>query len=57
MNAVILSFDPNEKQSVICERKQFRGFTTAHDPYSNIGLYIKFPACTRASLVPRPEEK
>ena len=22
MNAVILSFDPNEKQSVICERKQ-----------------------------------
>ena len=21
MNAVILSFDPNEKQSVICERK------------------------------------
>ena len=23
MNAVILSFDSNEKQSVICERKQF----------------------------------
>ena len=23
MNAVILSFDPNEKQSLICERKQF----------------------------------
>ena len=23
MNAVILSFDPNEKQSVVCERKQF----------------------------------
>ena len=23
MNAVILSFDPNEKQSVACERKQF----------------------------------
>ena len=23
MNAVILSFDPNKKQSVICERKQF----------------------------------
>jgi len=22
VNAVILSFDPNEKQSVICERKQ-----------------------------------
>ena len=22
MNAVIMSFDPNEKQSVICERKQ-----------------------------------
>ena len=22
MNAVILSFDPNEKQSVICERKR-----------------------------------
>ena len=23
MNAVILSFDPNEKQSLICKRKQF----------------------------------
>ena len=23
MNTVILSFDPNEKQSVVCERKQF----------------------------------
>ena len=23
MNAVILSFDPNENQSVTCERKQF----------------------------------
>ena len=23
MNAVILSFNPNKKQSVICERKQF----------------------------------
>ena len=24
MNAVIFSFDPNVKQSVICERKQFK---------------------------------
>ena len=24
MNAVIMSFDPNEKQSVICERKRMR---------------------------------
>ena len=24
MNAMIMSFDPNEKQSVICERKRMR---------------------------------
>jgi len=27
VNTVILSFDPNEKQSVICERKQFNNET------------------------------
>ena len=33
VNAVILSFDPNEKKSVICERKQFN-----YETYGSSGI-------------------
>ena len=39
MNAVIMSFDPNEKQSVICERNR----SLSRD---SLGLAMRIPLCS-----------
>ena len=46
MNAVILSFDQNEKQSVICERKQFNYETYGSSRIRNQLGKLKI-SCTR----------
>ena len=44
MNAVIMSFDPNEKQSVICERKLSDSVKSARKAKDKL-----HKACERAS--------
>ena len=51
MNAVILSFDPNEKQSVICERtmKRMRAVESDSVKSARKAKDKLYKACERAS--------
>ena len=52
MNAVIMSFDPNEKQSVICERKAMKRVRAVESDSVKLARKAKdklHKACERAS--------
>ena len=49
MNAVIMSFNPNEKQSVICMRKRMRAVESDHVKSARKAKNKLHKACERAS--------